>query len=361
MSDILQLHCPKCGTPIGFDIRRQKYRCTSCSWQATPARMKEIRPEWLESVGTFAGQGRTGQVPEAMIPFALKREEAMVRMYGWGKAHNALPEGRLAVEQSGTLTGIYLPFQLLRGPVHARVKADERQREDICEGCLEGFTVSMSGQMNEAVLDRVASVDWSEAEPFGSGSVIDHPIQYPDLTSDSLEKRVQKKAQAKFLPDVRKALNAPQAKLVSLNTDDLLTVPVLLPFYLVRSGRMMVIVNGQTGEVAATNEGAQHGYPWLLEPLVYTVFATFLLMALLNLSTIPSLIAAVVLALFFFGFMGKGRRSLIRKLFGKKEPAVADADKEISSVPRGDELFENPLDNTPYFPARDHKQTTFVP
>ena len=162
----LRIYCKKCGTPAGFDIILQTYRCSHCGKLTGIQEAKEALYEWRElqkenTVVWYNGQspeehscpscgarfvfqsgeasGTCGfcgsrlirreflspdQLPELIIPFFITPEEARKRMLDWGHQHENIPEGRSIVAGMNRFHGCYLPYQLVRGPVYGPVTRD---------------------------------------------------------------------------------------------------------------------------------------------------------------------------------------------------------------------------------------------
>ena len=64
---------------------------------------------------------------------------------------------------------------------------------------------------------------------------------------------------------------------VDVRTEDLSSLSALLPFYYLKEGDLLAVVNGQTGRVAVSGGRKKVSFPWVIEPLLYSIILTFLL------------------------------------------------------------------------------------
>ena len=172
--DPVRIFCKHCGSPAGFDILHQTYRCPHCGresgiqeakkdvlhWRELqkqnsmkPAEREQfeectcpscrahvIFPEGEVSVTCdFCGSrlvhdsfSDEGQMPDLIIPFFITKEEARKRMLDWGHQHENTPEGRSIVSGMGNFKGYYLPYYLVYRPVYGTVTREGTDRTDCC-------------------------------------------------------------------------------------------------------------------------------------------------------------------------------------------------------------------------------------
>ena len=123
----------------------------------------------------------------------------------------------------------------------------------------------------------------------------------------------------------------------------------MLPFYFVKDGDLLAVVNGQTGRVAVSGGRRKVSYPWVIEPLFYTVLLTFLLGLWAGFSPEMMIYGGAVIAIVAFSVMEQGRTSLVRSVLLRSRAARARRDGEALAVEEGKNVLKNPFDNTPVF------------
>lgn len=197
----LRIYCKNCGSPVGFDIIGQTYRCKNCGEISGIQETKKVVATWRtvnKENQKASGAGEVpaeycctacgarilfkggdasetcdfcgskliraeftdeDQMPDMIIPFFITAEEARKRIFAWGHEHEKTPEGRAVVSNMGKLKGYYLPYQLVRGPVYGKVSRDGSERTYQCAGYLEGTAVSTSNQLDNSVLNEMEPFD----------------------------------------------------------------------------------------------------------------------------------------------------------------------------------------------------------
>ncbi|MCR5229871.1 MAG: zinc ribbon domain-containing protein [Solobacterium sp.] len=342
---ITDIHCPQCGAPADFDIIRQMYLCSHCGGQVEiGAAVKEfrgfrkIRADHLEkSVKSFrlfrascSGCGaeivfekneassdcafcgrklvRTEylsaeNMPEGVIPFAVTEDEAKQLLKQWCQDNKGKKEARLLLKKTDALKGFYLPYEMVRGPVHMRVSRMDGLRDYVCEGYIRDEFVNRSAQLDNLLLDGMEPFDTDSLTLFDFGYTAGHRIKISDVAERDLEKRVSAETAKTYTPAVRKVL---ESKAVDVQTDvhGALRLPVLLPVYYAADGELMAAVNGQTGKVSVRALKDSHYYflPWWLKAAAATVIFTltvFGALRLFGMDEAGALLIAGALALFF--------------------------------------------------------------
>ncbi len=385
----LRIFCTNCGAPAGFDILRQSYRCTSCgeltgieeaksrlyTWRrlkkektdrqigqttqihACPACGANVvfAPGEASETCAFCGNrlvSRTlsedEQMPDMILPFFITPEEAKSRLLAWGQAHEKTPEGQLVVSGIEEIQGYYLPYRLVRGPVSADVSRDASRRRYYCQGYLEGTAVNTSRQLDNAVLNGMEPFDWSAARPFEYGYIAGFGVKLPDADAAETEARVREEAAADFLPEVERVMQTTGVQ-VDVKTGDLMTLTALLPVYFIRRDNLFAVMNGQTGRIAVSAERRKKSFPWVVEPLVYTLILTLLLGLWCHFEPQLTLYGGTVLALLLFTIFGEGRASLIRSILMRTNAGQARRENGVLQIDEQRDILKNPYDNTPVF------------
>ena len=386
----IAIYCKNCGVPAGFDIVKQTYRCPYCgqtsgieevrkealNWrELDPDRKKALetgnRLERFSCSGCgaevvfepgeasvtcdFCGSRLVrkeltteSQLPDLIIPFYLTYEEAKERLLSWGKKHRYRKEGRAVVSAIAQLKGAYLPYQLIRGPVYGNISRDDGFRKYRCAGYLEGTLVSSESHLDNQVLNRMEPFDWSAMRPFEYGYIAGQRAELSDLPEDKIEYRVKKETEEDFLPEVMKVLQTSGVDM-SLDAGQLYRIPVLLPVYFIRNGTLTAAVNGQTGKVAVSERRSSVTYPWVIEPLLYTVICTLGLSYFYGFALQMVCLFGAVFACIFFAIMSEGRTSLIRTIILNSRTSRASREAGELKIEEGKDILKNPYDNTPVF------------
>lgn len=284
----LRVYCKNCGAPAGFDIVRQTYACASCGaltgiqetkeavfrWRTLQKQSHAVNPAGLtleeyscpacgaqivfergEASETcdFCGSKlirkeltEAERMPELIIPFFITPEEARKRMLGWAHEHEDTPEGRSIVSSMGRFQGYYLPYYLIRGPVYGMVTRDGNNRTYRCAGYLEGTVVNLSQQMDNLTLDGITPFDWSTVHPFEYGYIAGHHVKLSDISDTETDRRIREKTAEDFLSEVEKVMQS-SGVCVQVETGNISVASALLPVYFIKSGKLTVVMNGQTG------------------------------------------------------------------------------------------------------------------
>ena len=314
--DILSICCQGCGAPAEFDIVRQHYRCQFCGGtvsleKARTEKMKyrsaiklrlesdaarfplmtascsgcgaKLIFEENEAVTSCAFCGRklvretyasTADMPEAIIPFALTKEEAKERLAAWCRKNRRKRESRHLSAKAGELKGYYLPYEMVRGPVSLCVNKTNETEVFRAGGYLEAEFVNCSKQLDNLLLDAMEPYDLSELREFDYAFVAGQKVKISDITSAQAAERMQEEADSGYRVFMEKIWGT---KAISLNShaDPVFEVPVLLPVYYINDGVVCAAVNGQTGKVSVRAEKSSLylELPWWLRALFLFIAA----------------------------------------------------------------------------------------
>ncbi len=385
----LYIYCRSCGAPAGFDIIHQTYRCPNCSettgleeakkeeysWHALQKKNNSEQTVDLNAQETecpacgakvlfaqgeasetcdFCGNRlirrsfkNASQLPELIIPFFLTPEEAETRMREWGKKHRLKPEGRAVLNSMDRLRGYYLPYRLVRGPVHADVSRDDGKRIYHCAGYLDGTAVSTSKQLDNLVLNEAEPFDWTKARPFELAYIAGTNVKLNDLSDAEIDRRIRQETERDFLPEVEKVLQTSGVD-ISTMTGDMITLSALMPMYVIRNGKLTAAVNGQTGRISASLEREKKTYPWVIEPAFWTILLTAVMTALIP-SAEMAFYGGMVFACIIFSVMSEGRTSLVRSVILRSRTSRAEREADRLVIKEGRDALRNPYDNTPVF------------
>ena len=342
---ITDIHCPQCGAPAAFDIVKQMYVCGYCKGtigireaQREKQGFRDMQREKLrnsvkkyrlfttscsgcgaevvfeenEALSSCAFCGRSlvrtqylnsEKMPEIVIPFRITEQEARERLEEWCEKNRSRQEAEMLLPLLPELKGFYLPYEMVRGPVHMRTSRMDADRVYRCEGFMEETFVNCSSQLDNLLLDGMEPFDLKDLKDFDFGYIAGQHVKTPDIGGKALEQRICQEAADCYTPAVRKTLET-KAVRIQASAESAITMPVLLPVYYVCKGDLMAAVNGQTGKVSVRALKDSHYYflPWWLK----AVFATFILcgisfgaLHLFGTKTFGSLLITALLGFFF--------------------------------------------------------------
>lgn len=308
---ITDIHCLQCGAPAAFDIVKQRYLCSYCGGTVEISEAKqekqgfrdlqreklrnsvkkfrlnrtscsgcgaEVVFEENEALSDCAFCGRSlvrtqylnlKNMPESVVPFGITEKEARERLEDWCRKNRRKREAKMLLPLIPELKGFYLPYEMIRGPVHMRVSRMDAERVYRCEGFMEDAFVNCSSQLDNLLLDGMEPFDLKGLTEFDFAYVAGHHVKIPDIGGKELEQRVCREAEECYTPAVRKTLET-RAVRIEASAESAITMPVLLPVYYVCKGDMMAAVNGQTGKVSvrALKESRYFFLPWWLKAII---------------------------------------------------------------------------------------------
>ena len=399
----LRIFCKNCGAPAGFDIIRQTYSCPNCGEVSGMEEVQRNVNQWRElhkknmkartegqslekhvcptcgaQVVFKAGEASgacdfcgsklirkdlidSDQMPEMIIPFFITPEEAKKRMLQFAEEHKNSPEGDAVLQNIDKFKGYYLPYQLARGPVAATVTRDATFRKYYCDGYLDGTAVNTSKQLDNLTLNEMEPFDWSEAQPFEYGYIAGQNVKLSDISDAQTEKRILQEVEEDFRPEVERVMQTSGVD-VHMQSGSLLTMPVLLPVYFIKTKYkdkgVTAAMNGQTGRIAISTGREKKTLPWVVEPILFTLvtFAVLLFLfssledgATLEGNIMMALLCTSVPAIIYFAVFSEGREALVRRIVVKSDVAKAERKGTDLSIAEGKDVLENPYDNTPIF------------
>lgn len=343
---ITDIHCPQCGAPADFDILKQMYVCGHCGGtvgireaQKEKQGFRSLQREKLRnsvkkyrlfstscsgcgaevvfeenealSECPFCGRSlvraeylRSKYMPENVVPFGITQQEAQERLEDWCRKNRGKKEAKQLLSLVPELKGFYLPYEMVRGPVHMKASRMDADRVYRCEGFMENAFVNCSKQLDNLLLDGMEPFDLAGLTEFDFGYVAGHHVKTPDISGKDLEQRVCREVEECYMPAVRKTLET-KAVSIEASAESAITMPVLLPVYYICKGDLMAAVNGQTGKVSvrALRESHYFFLPWWFKAILATLVMSGIAFGALNLFGMDfagSVLITAVLAFFFF-------------------------------------------------------------
>ena len=358
----LSVRCGACGAEASFDLARQNYHCLFCGG-VTDIRQPLLRAEaWQERrhaqlcrelrtegavlrrcgvcgaalIGREAEEEarcplcasplrqeplpRDPEVPALAIPFGLAPEEARAAVKAWAGRNLLQKEARRVSRALDGLQACYLPCQLVQGPVEFRVSRAACRRSYTCRSYARGVLADASAQTDSLLLHAVEPFDWDAVRPFTPALLEQGRAKLPDLPEKLLRQRIDGEAAVHHLGAVEQGLRSSDLQLQP-ELDKALSLPVLVPVYLLTAEGTRLIVNGQTGRIAVTRDKPVRSREWLLEPLILSLLATlFWIYAAAGNLELFILATAASVTLIFALLSGKRGERLHKRLFRIRDP-----------------------------------------
>ena len=311
---ITEIYCPECGAPAKFDIVRQEYVCGYCGGkvgikealqekQGFRALHREQMNDSLRSYSLMqancSGCGATlvfeenealsncafcgrslvrtkyltaDNMPESIIPFRVTENEAKDLLAKWCDDNIGKAESKKLRPLIPELKGFYLPYELVRGPVHMDVSRMDRGSTYDCEGFINDEFVNRSGQLNNLLLDGMEPFDFDDITEFDFAYVAGQRVKTADITDAQLESRVREETAKTYTPSLSKTMET-DALDIDADVSSAMRLPTLLPVYYISQGDVMAAVNGQTGKVSVRALKDSHYYflPWWIKAVLATL------------------------------------------------------------------------------------------
>ncbi|MCR5279091.1 MAG: hypothetical protein K6E19_06580 [Lachnospiraceae bacterium] len=325
---LYDIHCPSCGAPAYYDIKKRMYNCSYCGNSVGIDRAKSDRKGFREisqkkmresikkfelqkavctgcgaeivfdtgdAVANCAFCGRSlvrkafvnpDRIPELIVPFEITNVEAKDILKEWCDKNRHKKEARAISKRLDDLKGFYLPYELARGPVKCSVFRIDGGSIYECGGFVDEVFVNCSAKLDNQLLDAMEPYNLDELKEFDFAYIAGHQVKTGDISGDELVRRIDVEVAADYRPVIQKTL---EAKAVGVNAyaDDVVRMPVLLPVYYLAFDGYMAAVNGQTGKVSvrAAKDSKYLILPWWIKAILATIAGT----------------AGVALGLFIFG------------------------------------------------------------
>ena len=328
MKKLYDIHCPSCGAPAYYDIRKRFYNCSYCgntvgidaaknehkgfreiSHRKIQKSIKDFELEKAVCTGcgaeiifntgdavancAFCGRSlvrkafvNAEDIPELIIPFTITEQEARDILAKWCLDNKHKKEARAISEKIKDLKGYYLPYELVRGPVKCSVFRIEGGSVYDCEGFVDEVFVNCSKKLDNSLLDAMEPYNLDDLTEFDFSYVAGHRVKTPDIDGDELTRRVKLEVGEDYKHVLSKTLET-KAIGVTANSNDVLRMPVLLPVYYLSFDGFEASINGQTGKVSvkARKDSKYLLLPWWLKAILADIAGT----------------AGVALVMFLFG------------------------------------------------------------
>ena len=199
--------CPSCGAELICDATTA---ATSCPYCANPA----VIP------GQFAGILK----PDYIIPFKLKKEDAIAALKKHYAGKKLLPSVFKKNNHLEEIKGVYVPFWLFDGEAEGeifyegekektyqsgRVKTTEKQHFNIYrEGSVtfKNIPVDGSKKMPDNYMDSIEPYEYQELKPFSTAYLPGYLADKYDMTAEECSQRADRRAENTMESCLRKTL-----------------------------------------------------------------------------------------------------------------------------------------------------------
>ena len=251
-------NCPNCGALVVLDTTEATANCDFCG-------TKMVNSEFMSS----------DSFPELIIPFKITLEEAKEELNKWLKENSSRKEAQQLQSRVAELKGYYLPYQVVKGPVKCKVSRNRNFRKYECGGFLEEVAVNTSSQLDNMLLDAMEPFDWREIAPFEYGYIAGQHTKLQDASDMAIAARISQEVTEAYTLTMEKTLQSADLS-TQMDTSNVLTIPALMPVYIITRGKVQAAVNGQTGRVSVTPLKETTVQRNWLEPVLTLLFVTAL-------------------------------------------------------------------------------------
>lgn len=311
LSDVF---CPSCGSAANFDIIHQNYKCTYCDGKVElrdalkekqgfrelqQKKIKEDAKKYKLFTGYCSGCGATvvfeenepmatcafcgkalvrkeyandKELPELVIPFRITEDEAKKIAKEWCDSNKGKVEAKHFSERISQIKGFYLPYELIRGSVSCRAGRKDSDSSYNCRGDVAQEFINRSKQLDNLLLDAMEPFELSDLKEFDFAYLAGQRVKVSDIDNQELNNRICDELETNY-KNALKGTFKTDALDISVATESMLRMPVLLPVYYICDGNFMAAINGQTGKVSVRAEEDSYYYflPWWLKAILSNI------------------------------------------------------------------------------------------
>lgn len=332
-------HCPNCGAVVVLDTTEATAKCGFCD-------TKMVNSKFVDS----------DAFPELIIPFKLTLDEAKAELEKWLKKNSSKEEAKKLEGRVDELKGYYLPYYVVKGPVRGTVSRARSLRQYNYGGFIDEVAVNTSSQLDNMLLDAMEPFDWSEIHPFEYGFIAGMPTKLQDTDAKAISSRIYTEIRATYLETIEKTLQSADLS-TSLNVDNVMQIPALMPVYVITLGRVQCAVNGQTGRVSVTPLKETTVQRAWLEPVLIVLFIAGLcelVPLLLNFHPsyeITAMMSVIVGLIVWTAYQGTS--TVKRIVYLQSDKQLAKRVNERITYTDGKELVDNPAKQPVFFEELD--------
>lgn len=322
--EILSVLCPNCGAPAKFDIVHQIYRCSHCGGKvkiedarqkklefqkAQNEKLKESAKNFEMSTASCSGCGATlvfekneaisnctfcgrslvredyvydSRMPQNVIPFAVTKDEAAKLLTKWCEQNKNKSEAKHLLNKIPKLKGYYLPYKMVRGPVHCTVNKTGETLKFRADGYLNDEFINYSSQLNNLLLNCMEPFNTDDLKEFDFSYVAGQRIKIPDISEEEAQNRLNYETAENYRSNMEKIWGTKTIQ-INAQVDPVIKIPVLLPVYYITEGNVQAAVNGQTGKVSvlAEKDLKYFSIPWWVKGFSILVLVSGILYSII--------------------------------------------------------------------------------
>lgn len=289
MEETRVLSCGTCGAQVEF---APETHATECPFCATPV---------------VAGTGTHRHIkPQAVIPFALSKQQAYTRLRAWLRGRWFAPDGLKTYARSdGQLSGLYVPYWAFDAHTQSRFQGEKGTYHDVTVAGPKGkperqrqirwtpaagqvartfhdVLVMAARSLPRAMAQRLEPWTLSELELYSPKYLSGFRAEAYTVDLPEGFALAQERMAEAIRADVRRAIGGDEQRIHSISTTHAderfkhLLLPIWMAAYRYKGRSYRFIVNGQTGRV----QGERPWSAWKIAGAVVMVLLAVAVMAL---------------------------------------------------------------------------------
>ena len=250
MMDVLNYKCPNCSGPLKFDIDNQSWKCEFCASEYNAHQLQEFEMQgdsgnrsdstyddaaisyhcpscggtivtekhtaatfcvFCHNPAIIAAEIANERKPEHLIPFKLKKEQAVLAVQELCRRYPLLPKDFREYAQKGEVSGLYVPFWLFDIDISAGItatgtqvtswidgrfkhtKTDTYRIERAAELNFSNIPADGSSKMDDRLMDALEPFDYSQMIDFKMEYLSGHYAENYDVDADAVFGRINKR------------------------------------------------------------------------------------------------------------------------------------------------------------------------
>lgn len=253
MEDVVIYNCPSCAAPLAFDIGSQRWECKFCGSDYTKDQIekeakdsenefkrKEPRPEetldgdisawecpscggriitdattaatfcvYCHNPAVITARLKDERKPDYIIPFKLGKDEAVEAVRKLCKLKPLLPKAFKDSVQNGEVSGLYVPYWLFSGELHAGITgkgkrintwSDSRYRYTKTDTyavvreadiSLRHVPADGSSRLDDRLMESLEPYEYKELQEFSMAYISGHYAETYDVDASQARSRAE--------------------------------------------------------------------------------------------------------------------------------------------------------------------------
>lgn len=253
---VVLTHCPQCGADVTYPGDEAVSTCAFC-------KSVVVREAFINHT----------EFPEQIIPFFIQLDEAKRILNDWIRKHPFKREARAIKDHVDELQAFYLPYQKTKGMVEYEVEADNETYDFNLFGHVDGVLINASEELDNLLLEGMEPYDWSAAKPFELAYLSNQPTKLQNLANNEVIDRLYEEMAVPYTAAACRKLHTSAIDL-KRDSDDIISMAVLLPAFIITTDDVQLAINGQTGRISVVGFREKIRFPWFIAPTVLTLLLT---------------------------------------------------------------------------------------